>query len=135
MNATEKNSVLSRRLYTAGKICTTERQAQVLRRLELTLHRWYELECGDSNDYGTMFCIERDEETDKPTMHVCSPSGNYRYKVADRENGAIKRLQALCEELGVYFYLQTDPRGRALYVSATELTDTNYSNGVSCFVA
>ena len=26
--------------------------ARALRRISMTLHRWYELECGDGNDHG-----------------------------------------------------------------------------------
>jgi hypothetical protein len=32
--------------------------ASALRRISMTLHRWHELECGDSNDYGS-WAIER----------------------------------------------------------------------------
>ena len=80
--------------------------ARTLRRAEKTLHRWAELECGDSNDYASL--------------------------IADREAGALKRVTAICTALGVHFYHQTDPRGCALYVSADPMTDSNYSNGCHC---
>ena len=40
----------------------TTDEAASLRRISLTLRRWYERECGD--DYG---CIERDETTGRPS--------------------------------------------------------------------
>lgn len=104
----------------------TTTEAASLRRISMTLRRWHELECG--NDYG---CIERDE-TGKPYMRT--PWGT-RYSVADRETGAIKRLNAIIDArnnrmppLSVVMlqdraapdtletYLQTDPRGAALYI-------------------
>jgi len=42
--------------------------AHTLRRAELTLHRWAELECGDGNDCAS-WAIERDE-SGKPFRHV-----------------------------------------------------------------
>lgn len=104
----------------------TTDEAAALRRISMTLRRWYERECGD--DYG---CIERDETTGKPYMRTARGS---RYPVADRETGAIKRLNAIiracnerrfvgddastldpkCDDLAVY--LQTDPRGASLYI-------------------
>ena len=41
----------------------TTDEAASLRRISLTLRRWYERECGD--DYG---CIERDNTTGRPYM-------------------------------------------------------------------
>lgn len=92
-------------------------EACTLRRIEMTLHRWCELECGDGNDYAS-WSIERDEETDKPFRCVYPHDGkNRRYAIADREKGALKRLDAIMAghpELAAYY--QTDPRGSALYI-------------------
>jgi hypothetical protein len=81
-----------------------------LRRIEMTLHRWAELECGDGSG-----CIERDEETNRPYW-LNSMTGR-RAPIADREAGALKRLGKI---LGKYPQLQTyhqgDPRGCALYI-------------------
>ena len=89
--------------------------ALALRRIAMTLHRWNELECGDGNG-----CIERDETTGKPFWLY---SGNYlepkmrRHPIADREKGALKRLDAIMSRYpGLAAYVQTDPRGAALYV-------------------
>ena len=107
-------------------------QAHTLRRAELTLHRWAELECGDGNDYCS-WGIERDEVTDKPYMVTHPHNGkSRRHAIPDREAGALKRVAALCKSANLYFYHQTDPRGCALYVSAEPLTDQNYSRAVCC---
>jgi hypothetical protein len=99
-------------------------EAEALRRISMTLHRWAELECG--MDGG---CIERDDTTNKPFWHN-SHSGRLS-PIADREAGALKRLAAIiktrnervsaqpldCETRGtLHAYVQGDPRGAALYI-------------------
>lgn len=131
MYAKEMSRVISARLNQRGINANTE-QADTLRRCEMTLHRWAEQECGDSTDYAS-FCIERDETTGKP-YRVTYPhqgSSSYKHPIPDREAGALRRVAAICKELGCYFYHQTDPRGCALYVSTEPLTDTNYTSGVA----
>ena len=77
-------------------------EAAQLRRIEMTLQRWGELECGDGNEYGS-WAIERDEKTEKPYMvrhhyrHGQGKDSVTRYAVADREAGAIKRLGKIVE--------------------------------------
>lgn len=99
-------------------------ECQQLRRISMTLRRWYELECGDGNGY-----IERDEKTGAPRYRNC----NARYVdpndprawhvIPDRETGARKRLLKIVNERAarvgicdVTTYVQTDPRGAALYI-------------------
>lgn len=115
-------------------ITLTMAQANTLRRAELTLHRWGEMECGDQ--YGN--AIERDETTDKPYMTSeygarWSLTNSYRtrHAIPDREKGALRRIAALCTEIGAHYYHQTDPRGCALYISAEPLTDSAYINGLA----
>lgn len=114
----------------------TYEEAVALRRIEMTLRRWAEQECGDSNDYAS-WCITRDEKTGKPyierhTYAVRRLSGGTsrypRYPIADREAGALKRLKAIVDARNlrattdneadnfVIPYHQTDPRGCALYL-------------------
>ena len=97
--------------------------AETLRRISMTLHRWAELECGDSNDYGS-WCIERDDNSDGPPFRVhhhyahglCKDTVT-RTPVADRERGALRRLTVLMSTYpDLTFYHQTDPRGCALYI-------------------
>lgn len=101
----------------------------VLARAERTLHRWYEGECGDGNDYAS-WAIERDEETGKAYKHVYPHTrDSYRVSIPDREAGALKRIKRVCETNDLHFYVQTDPRGCALYVSTEPLDSSNYTNG------
>jgi hypothetical protein len=109
----------------------TADEAAALRRISLTLRRWYELECG--TDGG---CIERNEATGKP--YWLTDSGR-RWTVADRETGALRRLKAMMEGRPLSYYVQTDPRGAALYilrpgdVPAGIKPESCYSNGVCVY--
>jgi hypothetical protein len=109
----------------------TADEAAALRRISLTLRRWYELECG--TDGG---CIERNEATGKP--YWLTDSGR-RWSVADREAGALRRLQAIMEGRPLSYYVQTDPRGAALYilrpgdVPEKSKADECYSRGVCVY--
>ena len=107
--------------------------ANTLRRAQLTLHRWAELECGDGDNWKS-WALERDETTDKPYMCVYPHEGkNRRYRVADRERGALKRIAKVCAAAGLHFYHQGDPRGCALYVSKEPLKDHDYSRGLAVY--
>jgi hypothetical protein len=128
---------------------TYEESAQ-LRRIEMTLHRWGEQECGDSNSICS-FGIERDETTGKPFKVVSyhHESKTRRYPIADREKGALKRLQAVLDarnlrettdnEAGNFIipHHQTDPRGCALYlltradIPAGSSLDSVYTRGLA----
>lgn len=100
-------------------------EAVALRRIEMTLQRWAEQECGDEHGRA----IERDETTGKPFMTYDTGSNGERgrYAIADREAGALKRLKAIVDARNdraklnakqgdVIPYHQTDPRGCALYL-------------------
>jgi len=108
----------------------TYEEAAALRRIEMTLQRWGERECGDGSDWG----LERDEKTGKPRMvYHGATYGNkpHSYPVADREAGALRRLKvivgarnkrmALVPDCDEYLtpYHQGDPRGCALYLLRT----------------
>ena len=92
----------------------TYAHAVAVRRIALTLRRWYELECNGE--------IQRDEVTNKP--YWVSEWGarwttgkRCRRLIPDRETGAIKRLDAIMAHYpDLRAYLQTDPRGGTLYV-------------------
>lgn len=101
----------------------------------MTLHRWYELECG--TDAG---CIERgrmeknaetgkrefvSDENGKPYMVNHDGDRPRYYLMADRETGARKRLSVIIGNRNATFaalkgrvesYIQGDPRGAALYI-------------------
>lgn len=107
----------------------TREEAESLRRISMTLHRWHELECGDSND-SNAWMIERDETTDKPFMvrhHYRHGRGKDTVSctpIPDRETGAKNRLYRIIvarnrrskPEEAVCQYIQGDPRGAALYI-------------------
>ncbi|MGH9697940.1 MAG: hypothetical protein ACRD52_00605 [Candidatus Acidiferrales bacterium] len=119
---------LTRQADTLRALGFTQDEAEALRRISMTLHRWHERECGD--DYG---CIERDEGTGAP--YWLNAATGCRQRTADKEAGAKKRLTKIiarhnrtCDEfkrdLGrplqrlqrLSTYIQTDPRGAALYI-------------------
>lgn len=108
-----------RRTYNAlESVGFTFDECEKLRRISMTLHRWHELECGNSNDWAS-WAIERDEETEVPYMvtHHYSQNKPSRRRVADRETGAKKRLAKILESKpGISAYIQGDPRGAALYI-------------------
>lgn len=125
-NARAKTYELQARLARAG-INADFDVAHTLRRAELTLHRWAELECGDGRG-----CIERDEFSGIPQWRWATDTGKLCGRpIPDREKGALRRVKAT----GLYFYHQTDPRGAALYVANVPLNNQNYSSiGVCCAV-
>lgn len=86
-----------------------------LRRIQMTLHRWNEMECGD--EYGN--CVERDDDTGIPyrTYDVGMNGKRGRTRIPDREKGALKRLgQIMAGYADLVPYVQGDPRGCALYI-------------------
>jgi len=134
--AKERHEVMTR----LGRLGIHYEDALALRRIAMTLHRWYELECGDGNDYGS-WCIERDENTNVPYMMHYShhTSEGLRTKLADREAGAKKRLAHIVPKYGLIPYIQTDPRGASLYLLTVEQAGTSeelssiYSRGVAVY--
>lgn len=114
--------------------------AESLRRISMTLHRWHELECGDGNEHGS-WCITRGrwrtfipeegkpvktfehDDDEKPFLeyhHYTHGAGkdSVTYSaLPDREAGAKRRLATVLKRYpGVQAYIQTDPRGSALYM-------------------
>lgn len=117
-------------------------ESAALRRIEMTLQRWGEQECGDGNDHGS-WSIERDETTGKPFrvhhhyLHGRGKDYVSRHAVADREAGALRRLGKIVSDRNtrnwigsgvaikdspgyVHAYHQNDPRGCALYLVTRE---------------
>ena len=119
----------------------TDAEVASLRRINSTLQRWYELECGDGNGM-----IERDETTGKPYwINYTRRTNDARMPVADREAGALRRLAGIIKarnartDAPVSTYIQTDPRGAALYIlrpgdiSAGDKVEACYTRGVCVF--
>lgn len=133
MSKAERIARLYARLQGAG---FSYSEAQTLRRIEMTLSRWNEHECNGA--------IQRDGEDGdgKPRWYYeNSRTGEVTRGplIADRERGAIRRLNALMQSHGGHVaYLQGDPRGCALYiVPKSEMQRTGlevgavYTNGIA----
>ena len=105
----------------------TPSEADTLRRISLTLSRWAEHACNG--------LIERDEARGNRPFWSSPGSGrHYVAPVADRETGALTRLQAIFEarvaretsadgtrsplwlQPALSYYVQGDPRGAAVYI-------------------
>lgn len=126
--------------------------AWTLRRISMTLHRWHELECGDSNNYAA-WCITRGvkhkdvngkavfthDEDGKPYLEFHPYDGMVSYNARpDLEKGAHKRLAKIMAKYPtLQTYVQGDPRGCALYVLRPGdvreglTVDCCYSNGIA----
>lgn len=110
--------------------------ALALRRIEMTLHRWFEAECGDSNAYASFEIVRDGDEPDSPPYRVCRlyDKSVVRYRIPDRETGARKRLTKIMARYpGFGYYVQTDPRGCALYILRPG--DVGADDDVSCVYA
>lgn len=93
-------------------------EAEQLRRISMQLRRWHELECGVDNG-----CIEYDNDDDNGPAYWLNANTGKRYKMANRGAGARRRLAAIIaahndrpDVAEVRAYIQTDPRGAALYI-------------------
>ena len=117
----------------------TFEEALKLRRISITLSRWAEAECNGE--------IQRDEQTGKPRRYY-GQCMDHSYPCADREKGALKRLEKIVEGRNqrerhtstgiVSAYHQTDPRGCSLYIiKQDDLSglpiDQVYNRGVAVF--
>ena len=141
MNAAQKNEKLARNIQTRTGVWVGLQDAATLRRAQITLHRWDEAECGDSNERES-WCIVRDEEAGKPYREVYPNRGqSYRTPINDLEAGALRRIVEVCERNGLHYYHQGDCRGCSLYVHNEPLNDGGqnqpgvaYTHGVACVV-
>ena len=78
--------------------------------IEPQLHRWYEQECNGE--------IERDDETGKVFRvfgHNTPDQPIRRLPWKDMETGAINRAKAIANRYQGWIYINTDPRGCAVY--------------------
>ena len=107
--------------------------AVALRRISMTLRRWFEHECNGA--------IQRDGERGdgKPFWHS-TYDGRKLYRAPDRERGALKRLDAIMARYpDLLPYVQGDPRGCPLYilrpgdVPEGKDADCYYNRGVAVY--
>ena len=132
----------------------TRDEAEALRRISMTLHRWFEHECNGA--------IQRDGDNgDGLPFWYNTHTGRKVGRVPDREAGAMKRLTAIVAarnvraaepadgsddcflqrqaKRAVTAYIQGDPRGCALYILRPgdvpdgERADCYYSRGISVY--
>ena len=111
--------------------------AYALRRIAMTLHRWFELECGNGNSHGS-WAIEREDNGDgKPYfvhhhyLHGKGEDYTTRRPIPDKETGARKRLAKIMARYpGYTAYVQGDPRGAPLHILRPE--DVRDGDDVSC---
>jgi len=113
-----KRQAIARFYQNASNLGLSMDEADALRRIEMTLHRWAEAECNGD--------ITRDEATQVPYRQYGGGKGPFlTTRIADREKGALARLAKIMARLttrGLQLtcYHQRDPRGCALYVLRRE---------------
>lgn len=121
----------------AMKCGLIEEDAIALRRIALTLHRWFELECGLGDE--ATYYVERGENGEgTPHMKRADHRGIKDLgPTPDRETGARKRLAKMMQRYPhLHAYIQTDPRGGTIYlvregdVPAGQDVGAYYSRGV-----
>lgn len=135
---------------TLQRLGFTEQEAEQLRRISMTLHRWRERECNGEVQRGDDG-VARGYRVNARFLDPNDP--RYWYAVPDREAGARKRLsRILLDRLNrtkdadgtikgpaLSAYIQGDPRGAALYilrpgdVPAGEDAGAYYSRGICVY--
>jgi len=113
-----------------AKLGFTMEEADKLRRIEKTLHRWAEHECNG------MIQRDGDDCQGKPLWVMQNPfdGGMVKMPIADRERGALRRLEAIVAAVNkrrsfttklhpdeqvvceLWFYHQTDCRGCSVFI-------------------
>lgn len=122
----------------------TRQEAEQLRRISMTLQRWFAQECGNGNEWGSWAIVrgrtvnghdfEHDDDGQPFMEHHHYRHGKGKdsvsyTKLADRETGARRRLAGILNTRNarvnpatredkevLQSYVQTDPRGAALYI-------------------
>jgi hypothetical protein len=111
----------------------TLEDAKTIRRISMTLRRWYEHECNGA--------IQRDGERGDglPFWHN-TDTGRQICRAPDRERGALKRLEKIMASYpNLKTYIQGDPRGCSVYllrpddVPAGKDADAYYSRGIPVY--
>jgi len=124
--------------------------AIALRRISMILHRWFEKECGDSDDFKSE-CLVRgflkkdrsfdynDDGDPYREIHWHHGKGAQYLKTPDFERGAKKRLAMIMTRYPTMeVYIQTDPRGASLYILnkddvAGKDISTCYNRGIAVY--
>lgn len=142
----------------------TREESESLRRISMTLRRWHERECGDGHG-----CVERDEESGRTYWLNANTGKRYPIpdretgakkrlaailKDRNEREAPIQHSPETCpgkpcsdecdhverpEGISLSAYIQTDPRGAALYilrpldVPEGKEVESYYSNGVCVY--
>lgn len=108
--------------------------AESLRRISMTLHRWHEMECNGD--------VTVSEDGTAYAQYGRGTAGPFlTSKIPNREAGANKRLKAIMARYpSLTAYVQGDPRGCALYIlkpgdvpADGGRADEYYSRGLAVF--
>jgi hypothetical protein len=98
-----------------------------LRRLSMKLHRWHEAECNGD--------VETNEDTGEVIRYYSGVRGERVALGPTKDVGktSVGRINDICGQTGLYCFIQSDPRGCALYVSLSPLTDSDYNRGIAIY--
>ncbi len=119
---------------TLGSLGIARDDAESLRRISMTLNRWFKHEANGN--------IQRDDTTDVPRWYYEDSRGVHHRGavVPDREKGAIKRLKAIMAKYApLTYYIQGDCRGASLYIIRPNdvpegaSVDAYYSRGIAVY--
>ncbi len=117
-SAQQKTQILLEKLNNRFNILLDWEDCFTLRRASLILRKWYENECNH-------YIFEKDGKTYK---EVQTNKSSYTYQIKNMEKGAIKRIDAICKKYkNLNYFIQTDPRGTALYLSNKPIKANDYS--------
>lgn len=103
-----------------------------LRRASRKLRNFEMLLCGTDSwsEYHKCFIsrsVRFNESTGKYELCVDFPGKPLqRSPYPDYKTGALKRIEKICSENGLHYYIQGDCRGIMLYVNTSPLHDNNY---------
>lgn len=108
-NAKQREQYNKDRSITCERLGISENQYNAFRRYGQKLHKIYENNCNGYSD-------------------------SYEEQADEREEQVINdAIDAKCKNLGLEFYLQTDPRGATIYLSKEPIESNNYNRfGSEC---
>lgn len=125
----------ARLMQTLNRLGFTIEESLDLFKIERNLHRWHERECNGE--------IDRDETTGKVYgVFECHRRGPTRTRlpIRDLETAALRKLAGImASKPALISYVQTDPRGAALYICEAKdikpghSIDECYSNGLCVY--
>jgi hypothetical protein len=107
---------------TAGILTTSD--ASFLLTAAAFLSKWHEQECGDDRS-----CIRWNDIDGKPYRDY--GNGKPSHQIKDTYTPRIQTVTAWAKAKGLHIYIQTDPRGSALYLHNEPMYQDNYDRGLA----